>query len=158
MADLCCEYTYAGLTINDATEGVDRLVVDANGEITGLDGAPIRSQIDPRGRTDGGIVHTKLFAARIVVFKGYAEVQSVENRLTAEYREAMMALQSSVIAALEAQLNTESPLVWTPAGLTTHTLQASYGIVGGEIQFSGLMIDADFTFTLVASDPTIAVA
>lgn len=159
MADTCCEYEFGELTVNadDVMNGDgDGLVLDQEGGVTGLDGAPIRSQVDPRGQTDGGIVHTKHFGPRTIVFKGVVKIGSVENRQSEEYRDALMAVEAATIAALEAELNTESPLTWTPSGLGPHTIDASYGTEGGEIQFSGPMLDPEFTFTLIASDPTIA--
>lgn len=156
MADLCCQYDYAGIQINDTTESTDRLVIDQRGSIVGLDGAPIRSQVDPRGQTHGGIVHPKLFAARIVTFTGWVDIRTVVDRQTAEYREALMTLQAAVIAALEAQLNTPATLAWTPEGQGAKSLSASYGTPGGEIKFEGPMIDCSFSFSLIAADPTIS--
>jgi len=155
VADQCCEYTYVGLTINDETEGTDRLALDESGGVTGLDGAPIRAQIDPKGQIDGSIVHPKLFAGRIIVFKGVVDIRTVEDRMTAAYRAALMTFEAAVISALEGTLNTESALAWTPSGGSAQSINASYGIEGGEIVFSGSMIDPEFTFTLIASDPEI---
>lgn len=155
MADLCCPYTYAGITINDTTEDIDRLVLGDNG-VTGLDGAPIRAEIDDQGQSDGGIVHPKLWAARIIVFSGVCHVQSVPYENNAVYFAALNVLQAAVVTALEAQLNSATTLAWTPTGLTARSISCTYGNQNGEIQFAGEMMEPTFTFTLVAADPTIS--
>jgi hypothetical protein len=69
---------------------------------------------------------------------------------------ALNTVESAVVAALEAVLNTETALAWTPEGLAAHSINASYGNDGGEVNFSGLMVDKRFTFTLVAENPDIS--
>lgn len=153
MADLCCEYQFGDLILNDE-EADDRLVIGENG-IQGLDGAPIRSQIDPRGQADGGIVHTKRFGPRRITFSGPVDIRSVENRQTDAYRSALMDLQLFVIAELESFLNDETDLIWTPSGGTPTFLTCTYGFEGGEIVFSGPMHDCEWTFGLVSEDSDI---
>jgi len=154
--DACCEYVYSDITINDETAETDRLVLDADGGVTGLDGAPIRAQIDPKGQADGGIVHTKHLGPRIIVFKGFFDIHSVENRQTPEWREAVEQLRSDTLSSLEAQLNSEDDLEWTPAGLSAHSIACTYGIEGGEFRVEGDALDPTWTFTLVAADPAIS--
>lgn len=157
--DTCCVYTYSSLTFNEALDTPSLWLAEEDG-VVGLDGAPIRSQVDPKGQADGGIVHTKHFGPRIVTFNCFVYIpeELVADRQTVEYRTEVVAVESAVVSALEALLNTESELAWTPAGLGEHTLQASYGTDGGHVQFSGSMVDRTCTFTLIASDPTIDVA
>jgi hypothetical protein len=130
-------------------------VLDEDG-VTGLDGAPIRSQIDPRGQISGGIVHNKFFGPRIITFKGFVNIQSVPVAQTATYFAAVNAVEAAVIAALEAALNSASNLAWTPTGQSAKTLSCTYGTVGGEIAFGGTMLQKTWTFQLVAEDPDIA--
>lgn len=159
MADYCCQYDIAGIQINDATDGADRLLTDLEGgEISGLDGAPIRAQIDPRGQISGGIVHPKLFGARIITFTGAADIQSVAEASTTAWITALNVLEAAVIVALEGILNTPSSLAWTPTGGAAKSITVTYGTEGGEIRFSGPMLPGErkFTFTLVAESPTIS--
>lgn len=158
MADYCCEYTYSSITINDETVGADRLMIGDDGEIDGLDGAPIRAEIDDQGQSDGGIVHPKFFAARVITFNGEVHIQSVGPEDTLAYISAINTLESGVISALETQLNTATALSWTPTGGSAKTISCSYGTQGGEIKFSGQMLPGlrKFTFTLVAAEPAIS--
>lgn len=155
MADLCCAYSYAGIVINNPAAGADRLILGEDG-VTGLDGAPIRSEIDDQGQSDGGIVHPKFFAARIIAFKGFCDIQSVEKGMNSTYYGALNALQAAVVSALEGQLNSATTLAWTPTGLSARSISCTYGNEGGEIQFGGSMLEPTFEFTLVAADPTIS--
>lgn len=154
MADTCAVYTLGSLTINAATGNT--LFLDfEEGAISGLDGKPIRSQIDPQGQSDGGIVHTKLFGPRIIVFQGGILIRSVGIDNKDDYVSAVNAVESATISALEGILNTPTSLSWTPTGGSAKSISVTYGTEGGEIEFSGNMIDKRFTFTLVAADPTI---
>lgn len=154
MADTCATYTLGSLTIN-ATTG-DTLFLDFDeGEITGLDGAPIRSQIDPQGQSSGGIVHTKLFGPRIISFHGKVLIRSVGLDNKESYVAAVNTVESAAISALESILNTPTNLTWTPTGGSSKSISVTYGTDGGEIQFFGNMIEHSFTFTVVAADPTI---
>lgn len=156
MADLCCPYTFGGITINSTTPGTDRLILGENG-VVGLDGAPIRAEIDDQGQSDGGIVHPKLYAARIITFTGFCHIQSAPKSTdsTSSYVAALNALEAAVISALEAKLNTADTLSWTPYGQSARSLSCTYGTQGGEIKFGGVMLEKTFEFTLVAEDPTI---
>lgn len=154
MADTCCEYSIAGITINDV--GADCLLTDFDeGDIQGLDGAPIRSQIDPQGQQSGGIVHSKFLGARIITFTGKVSIVSVDGSEPL-YAAAVNAVESAAVSALEGILNTPSTLSWTPTGGGGRSISVTYGTEGGEIKFSGNMLDRRFTFTLVAASPTIS--
>jgi hypothetical protein len=159
MADLCCPYVIAGITINNATALADRLMTSFdNGHILGLDGAPIRAEIDDQGQSDGGIVHPKFFAARIITFQGEVHIQSQPPEDTPAYVGAINTLEAAVISALEGILNTPSSLAWTPTGGSARSISVTYGTSGGEIQFDGPMLPGErtFAFTLVAAEPTIS--
>ena len=93
MADLCCAYTIAGIVINNPTAGADRLVLGEDG-ISGLDGAPIRAEIDDQGQSDGGIVHPKFYAARVIVFRGFCHIQSVTVERSTAYYTALNNLEA----------------------------------------------------------------
>lgn len=154
MADTCCTYTVAGITINAASG--DCLHTDfEDGEITGLDGKPIRKQIDPQGQSDGGIVHQAFFGPRIITFSGRVLIRSVDLSNKEAYVAAVNAVESAAVAALESFVNSSTTLAWTPTGGSGKSISVTYGTEGGEIQFSGNMIDHRFQFSLVAADPTI---
>lgn len=155
MADTCCAYTVAGITIN-ASSG-DCLHTDfEEGEIAGLDGAPIRSQVDDQGQSDGGIVFQKFKGPRIITFSGRVLIRSVTMGNPEGYAAAIYAVEAASIAALESFLNSSTTLSWTPSGASARSISVTYGTEGGEIQFSGNMLDKRFQFSLIAADPTIS--
>lgn len=155
MADTCATYTLGGLTIN-ATTG-DTLLTDFDGgDITGLDGAPIRSQVDPQGQSDGGIVHQKFFGPRVITFTGGILIRTVTDPDSALFVAAVNAVISSAKTTLEGILNTPTSLSWTETGGGAHSISVTYGTDGGEFQTTGNMLQKKFSFTLVAADPTIA--
>lgn len=159
MADYCCTYTFAGLTINNnATDTTDTLMIGDNGNIVGLDGRPIRAEIDDQGQSDGGIVHPKFYAARIITFSGEVLIRSVAFEDTTAYITAINAVEAAAVSALEGQLNSATSLAWTPTGGSGKSISCTYGTSGGEIQFSGAMLPGEraFTFTLVAAEPAIS--
>lgn len=124
--------------------------------VTGLDGAPIRAEIDDEGQGDGGIVHPKLYGPRIITFKGFCNIQSVVVERTTAYATALNTLEDAVISALQGALNTPTNLTWTPTGGSGKSIACTYGNTGGEIQFGGSHMEKTFEFTLVAEDPTIS--
>lgn len=158
MADLCCEYSFAGLTINEVQEDTaaptDRLVVLADG-IVGLDGRPIRRQVDPRGQTDGGIVFGAKYGPRIIAWNTQVKIGTVEMAPNDAYFAAVMDFQNTVRTALEAVLNTPTPLTWTDSGGTAGSVTCVYGIPDGHVQFPGSMMDCRCTFTLVEASEII---
>jgi hypothetical protein len=159
MADLCCQYTFGSVTINNSNAAVNSLITDFDGgEITGLDGAPVRRQVDPQGQGDGGIFFDALYGPRIVTFTGLVAIVSVVDPggdPTGMWT-AINSLESSVVSALQTQLNSPTNLSWTPTGGSAHTLSCYYGVPGGEIQFSGNMRERKFTFQLIAYNPSIS--
>jgi hypothetical protein len=152
--DLCCEYPFPGFTINNEAEEVDALVLGENG-IVGLDGAPIRRQVQPRGEASGGLVHGAFYAARVVQWSGKVLIQSVDWALTPEFLTAINTLQNTVKSGLASILNADYTLNWTETGQSPSSLVLRYGMPGGEIQFSGTMLDMIWRFTTVSSDPGI---
>ena len=154
MADLCCAYTYAGVILNNPDPDANHLMLGEDG-VTGLDGAPIRSEIDDQGQSDGGIVHPKLYGPRIITFKGFVNIVTELDKKTAAYSTALNVLEAAVTAALEAQLNSAAALTWTPTGGSGKSISCTYGNSGGEIRFGGSHFEKTFEFTLVAADPTI---
>lgn len=148
MADLCCAYTIGGGTLNPTD--ADGLYIGENG-VRGLDGRPIRATVDKRGVTDGGIVHPKFWGPRTIVFSGPVGIKSVAIKPNDAYFDAVMAVEVAWIALLEAIRDTPSALAWTPHGPAgAQSLTVTYGVEGGEINFSGSMMAKTFQFALVA--------
>lgn len=155
MADTCCQYTLGSITINAPTG--DCLHTDfEEGEITGLDGAPIRRQIDPQGQSDGGLQHPAFFGPRIITFSGKVLIRSQEGSNKEDYAAAVNAVEVAVNAALAGMLNSDTTLSWTLTGGAAHSISVRYGVEGGEFQPTGNMVDRSFTFSLYAANPTIS--
>lgn len=155
MADTCALYTVAGITINAATG--DCLHTDfEEGEILGLDGAPIRRQIDPQGQSSGGLQHPAHFGPRIITFKGKVLVRSVDGSDRDAFAAAVYAVEAAAITALEGFLNSDTTLAWTPGSASARSISVRYGTEGGEFQTTGNMIDRRFQFSLYADNPTIS--
>lgn len=157
MADTCCQYSFGSLVVNPSS-GADGLYTTfEDGQILGLDGAPVRKQIDPQGQSEGGIVHPAFLGARIISFQGKIAITSVpEGAPLEDIAAAVNVVEQAATAALEAQLNSATNLSWTLTGGAAKSISCTYGIPGGEFQPSGNMIDRRFQFTLVAADPTIS--
>ncbi len=159
MADLCCQYSFSSVVINSTSATTNSLITDFDeGSIVGLDGAPIRRQVDPEGQSDGGIVFNAFFGARIVTFSGQVAIVTVADPGGDPLGmwAAINVLEAATISALEAVRNSATNLTWTPTGGSGKTLSCKYGMPGGEIQFSGNYRDRRFTFQLVAANPTIS--
>lgn len=134
-------------------------MIGTEGEITGLDGAPVRSQVDNLGQTNGGIVFPKFLGPRVITFSGEVHIQSVswtENNTA--WMTAVNTLEAAVVSALEGILNSATSLSWTPTGLAARSISVTYGVPGQEIQFSGAMLPGDrkFSFSVIAANPSIS--
>ena len=155
MADTCTQYTFGSLTVNPSS-GANGLYTDfAEGGISGLDGAPIRKQVQDKGITEGATVFPAFFGARIIQFSGMVVITTTGLDETA-YAAAVNVVEAAAVSALEAQLNSATNLAWTPTGGSGKTISCTYGVPGGEIQFSGNMASRKFQFSLIAADPTIS--
>lgn len=160
MADTCATFTFGALTVNPDPD-TDGLQTTDEGDIQGLDGAPITGQIDPAGAgagASGSIVQNKVLRGRVVVFTGFVHIGTMDDPFTdlAQYRAKVNAVEAAAHAALVAQLNTPTNLGWTPQGGSAKTLSCTYGIEGGELRFSGPMLNRAYEFTLVSESATIS--
>lgn len=157
MADICAEYHYAGLTINGAANTDTAIVSEEGNGITGLDGAPVRRQVDDLAGTNGGDSQPAHLGFRPIVFNLTVVIGTLGNEGSpAAYNTKMMTLQKAWISALEGQLNSASALTWTDATGDSQSISCMYGMPGGEIQFSGPLYKTQCSFTLLAEDPTIS--
>lgn len=144
MADLCEQYTVAGLTIN-ASSG-DTLITE---EIDGLDSVDLRRTKPPQGQGDGAILLTAKKMHRIPVFRGFVLMRSVEwNDDPEAYSAAQQAFCESWVAAIDALENASSTLAWAAHSLTVYK--------DGGIKFSGPSFGKKFILSLYAPDPTIS--
>lgn len=159
--DRCCTYTYASLTFNGA-ETTDTMVIpdDASFGIFGLDGAPIRRQVDDNPQADGGDGHTAWLGARIITAKLRPFIGTTagkpDDMFASDYWSKYMTLQDAVINALEGQLNSPTNLAWTPANGTPRSISCYYGMPGGEVRFGGDLANPTCEFTLIAMSPGIS--
>jgi hypothetical protein len=159
MADPCCVYTYAGITINGPAD-TDTLVTENFGDIVGLDGKPVRRQIDPASQEDGDLdLQEAFFAGRIITFKGIVHIGTLDGPFSSqlpEFIEKCVTLQKAVVSALEAQLTSASTLAWTDSTGASRSISCKYGLPGSTITFAGDLGKPTFDgFTLWAADPDI---
>jgi hypothetical protein len=146
MANTCIEYTVAGLTMNDGA--ADTLITE---EIDGLDSVPLRRTKPPQGQGDGAILLTAKKQFRIVTFRGFIGIQSVEWN-PADFGAAYMAVQDALVAswvsAIEALENASGTLAWAAHSLTVYK--------DGGFTTSGPEFGKKFILSLYAPNPTIA--
>lgn len=163
MADTCATFNFGSVVVNpDPT--TDGLQTTDEGDVQGLDGAPITGQIDPKGAAagaSGSIVQNKALRGRVIVFTGFVHIgtEITEEGGTPNVgaiRQKTVAVEKAVVAALEALLNTPTALTWTDAEGDSFSITATYGTEGGEITFSGPMLNRAYSFTLVTETPTIS--
>lgn len=156
MPDFSCIYTLttdAGtITFNDGDLGrgsEDDLYWIS--DIDGLDGAPIRAQVDNAPQTDGGIVHSFYKGARHVNMQGNIIIQSVP--LGAACQSVRNDLEDALRLALASIIREDGLLSWVPTGsISTHTLTVRNDV---PVDFSPAdgYLTTTFTFGLVAANP-----
>lgn len=159
MADPCATYTYSTVTINGA-ETTDTLITPDFDSIVGLDGKPVRRQVDPASQEDGDLdLQEAYFGGREITFKGLIHIGTlgtgsidVTNPL---FLQRIITLQKTVVAALEATLTTGGTLAWTDATGAARSIACKYGLPGRVISFGGTLTNPTFEFTLWAPDPDI---
>lgn len=119
--------------------------------IEGLDGPPLRTPVDPRPQTDGGLVHPFFFGPRNILIEGVLLIQS--TFIQDNIRIIRNTMEASLLAAHMAIKSADGSLVWTPAGQAQRTLT-----VRGDVPVQFRHIDdyrnLSFAFGLVAADPT----
>jgi hypothetical protein len=144
VADPCATYTFGGLTINGA-ETTDTLITPSYDNIVGLDGAPIRRQVDPEAQTD------------VIVFSGLIHIGTYTGDDVPTFLAKVVALQKAVVSACEAQLTSAASLAWTDSTGDARAISCKYGLPGQEVQFGGQTpLSPTFAnLTLWAPDPTI---
>lgn len=142
--DLCVEYSVgASLKLNQGgTSGTVTTIRTT--AITGLDGRPVRRTIWPQGASDGGILGTAHYGARLISFQGEVWVyvanelltpaDAVKNGTMSTYLTQVNTLVDAWVSGLEALNNSNLTLAWTPTGLGADSLTCRYGYEGNEFQ------------------------
>lgn len=142
--DLCVEYAVgASLKLNQGGVSGTTTTIRTTA-IRGLDGRPIRRTIWPQGASDGGILGTGRFGPRLIQVEGEVWVYQANELLTpadAAKNAAMTfwltqvnTLVDTWVAGLEAAINSNLTLAWTPTGLGADSLTVRYGYEGAEFQ------------------------
>lgn len=116
---------------------------------SGLDGAPARATIEDKPVSNGGIWHRFFKASREPTFGGLIRVDSIADLHT---------LEANLLAACESIFG--DPAVtgtyeWTPSGMTLHSITVRCDILP---TYSGPAYNKQYSFGLVAIDPTITIA
>lgn len=137
--DLCVEYAVgASLKLNEGGPSGTTTTIRPTA-IRGLDGRPIRRTIWPQGASDGGILGTGRFGARLIQFEGQIIVYSAGELITpvdslTTYLTGVNTLVDAWVSGLEALINSNFTLAWTPTGLGADSLTCRYGYEGAEFQ------------------------
>lgn len=115
--------------------------------IRGIDGAPLRTPQDDKPQAHGGLVHNFWKAARHVVIEGEYLVQSTRVDTTVQTIRNQM--DADLFAALEAIIQANGTLAWTPLGQGGRSLTVRYEV---PLETDGVE-QKTFTFGLIAADP-----
>jgi hypothetical protein len=156
MADLATTYTLTtgGGTIifnnGDLRDGTDKYWLQ---NIQGLDGPGLRTPIDNRPQTDGGLVHDFFKGPRHIVFEGILITESAgwpsfgDECITVQNE-----MEEDLIDALESIIRADGTLAWMPLGLAARSLAVRHDVT---LEFTAIENYAlkQFTFGLVAADP-----
>jgi hypothetical protein len=115
---------------------------------SGLDGAPARAPSGNKPVTHGGIWHRFFKGPREVTLGGLLRVDSIPDLQT---------LEAALLAACESIF--DNPAVtgtyrWTPTGLTLHSITVRCDVLP---TYSGPAYNKQYTFGLIAIDPTITI-
>lgn len=120
------------------------------GEQSGLDGAPRRLPTDNRPQTHGGLVHTRLKGPRPFVISGVLMIRSTRNSNSNATGIRRNEMEKDLKDALDSLEDADGSLVWTPRGLSQHSLTVR--VHEPEVQFTGIELE-DFSFGLIAANP-----
>jgi hypothetical protein len=134
--------TGAGLILFNQELG-DTYVNDPQ-QCSGLDQAPIRSNVDQRPQTHGGIIHPSFYDARHITLTGTLLVRNGTSE--AAQIAGRQLLEDNLIVALDSILNTDGTLSWSGRSLTVRC--------DIPVTYTGAFLK-NYQFGLVAADPTI---
>jgi hypothetical protein len=121
------------------------------GDQSGLDGYQRRLPTDNRPQTHGGLVHTRLRAPRAFVIEGALVIRSTRNSNSNQTGIRRNEMEKDLKDALDSIEDADGTLVWTPRGLTVHSLTVR--VHDPEVNFTGIEWET-FSFGLIAANPT----
>lgn len=145
MADLCDIYTLEtdDIVFNAAT-GDTYLIQD----LQGLDGAPIRREVEDNPQTEGKLLYPAFLDARIITFEGTLLIRSVEPEDLDGYVAAQNALDSAASAYSDSSINTDRTLAWTGSSIEVRTHLPYQSRPDNR--------ERKFIWVFIAADPTIS--
>lgn len=116
-------------------------------DIQGLDGAPLRTPVDNAPQTHGGLVHPFFKGPRVITIEGALMIRS--TRVGNAVRIIRNAMEADLFTALEAIIDADGTLAWTPAGEGARSLTVRNNL---PLEFRGIEVKT-FTFGLIAANP-----
>jgi len=116
----------------------------------GLDGPPLRVPTDNRPQTDGGLVHSRLKGPRPVTMVGVLLTRSTRMSNSTATMTRRNEMQADLQGAIDSIMDADGTLVWTPHGLTQHSLTVRAHTP--ELKIVGVEWPV-FTFGLIAANP-----
>jgi hypothetical protein len=120
------------------------------GEAAGLDAAPLRVPTDNRPQTDGGLVHDRYKGPRPFVLTGALIIRSTRNSNSDATGIRRNLMEKDLMDAVESIEKADGTMVWTPRGLTEHSLTVRAHTP--EVTFDGIEWRT-FSFGLIAANP-----
>lgn len=157
MSLLGPEYS-AVLTLTDGTHTVtlnaasgDTYLVDADLS-TGLVDDTVRSNVDDKAQTDGGIVHPAFLGPRHIVLAGMLYVTSAST--DSGIVQARNTLAVNLKTVLQTILRADGTLSYTPSGGSSKSVTVRYDVGATFSRRQGIIYG--FAFGLVAANPVWA--
>lgn len=153
MADIAVPYTLSGpggtiVFNNGDLHTSDDLYWISN--ITGLDGAPLRTPQNNKPVSDGGLIHTFWKGARHIVIEGTILVQSVPCGSSMQTIRNQM--EEALLDVLDGIYQADGTLAFTPLGLSAKSLAVRQE-VPCEFGYENEYQTKSFSFGLVAAIP-----
>jgi hypothetical protein len=121
-------------------------------KITGLDGRPVRRTVLPKGATNGGIAQLARYGPRLINVSGIFLIQDADGTVISPaealttYLTRVNTLAAAWESGLEALLNSDFTLNYTPTGQGAVNKTCRYGYEGAEWQTDWPDVTQPFTF------------
>lgn len=145
MADLCDVYT---LGTNDIVFNADTGDTWLIQDLQGLDGAPIRREIEDNPQAPGKLLYPAFLDARIITFEGTLLIRSVEPEDIDGYAAAQQALDDTASAYSDSSINTDRTLAWSGGSIDVRSHLPYQSRPDGR--------ERKFIWVFIAADPTIS--
>ena len=151
MADISAQFTLAtgvgSIVFND--DSADQFYLT---ETTGLEGAPIRSPVDPVPFGDGGLIHDFWLGPREMTFEGVFLITS--TRVQNSILTIRNTMEEDLRIALDSLLRANGTLTWTPLGEAQRAIVVRHNM-RLECRHLDNYLLRGFTFGLIAADPDL---